>query len=325
MFILDFEFNLVHFVAILIGFILGMLIGSCCSHSSRHQTQRHQSPDIQSSINFEPYRRFPVNQSSVNSGANRRFPGNQSRHGDNIHYHRNTVVNRRVVDIFDVLDHEPRRSTQNAITLPHQQLKEDKIDSQVECSLNRPCKCCLDIKVFFSPACDLKFGFRRNCNRTECTKNHDQSPAQYIGNTIKQTYKTIDVCMFRFSKQLNIIDDLIKARKRGVIVRVFADISKGRSMENAQDDYSNHLISLSNLHENGFQIRGLEKDGMMHNKFAIFDKHILINGSMNWTYGGIHKNYEASTLTKNPILVSIFQAEFEQLWTRSQDWLNIGD
>ena len=45
----------------------------------------------------------------------------------------------------------------------------------------------------------------------------------------------------------------------------------------------------------------------MHNKFAIIDGKLLINGSFNWTYQATKKNFENVVVTNNESLVNQFQ------------------
>jgi cardiolipin hydrolase len=52
----------------------------------------------------------------------------------------------------------------------------------------------------------------------------------------------------------------------------------------------------------------------MHNKFALVDQWLLINGSFNWTRQAIAGNNENVFITDNAQIVDSYQKEFERLW-----------
>lgn len=186
------------------------------------------------------------------------------------------------------------------------------------CSLQKQCQCYRDTKIFFSPVCDLQFGNRKACLRLDCTKKHSDNPAQLIRNAILNSKLRIDVCMYRFSNKLLITQDLIRARKKGIIVRVLADIAKGRATANGEADTLNHFICLDDLRDHDIQVKGLKFNGIMHHKFGIFDESLVIDGSMNWTWSGIHKNCETTFQSANKFAVDKFVTGFRKLWQNSE-------
>lgn len=54
--------------------------------------------------------------------------------------------------------------------------------------------------------------------------------------------------------------------------------------------------------------------GYMHNKFAIIDNKLLINGSFNWTKGGLKDNYEDVVITSDSQLVELYSKKFNDFW-----------
>ncbi len=54
----------------------------------------------------------------------------------------------------------------------------------------------------------------------------------------------------------------------------------------------------------------------MHHKCAIIDKHILMNGSFNWTRQATNRNIENVLITDKPKLVMPFLEEFNKLWDK---------
>ena len=53
--------------------------------------------------------------------------------------------------------------------------------------------------------------------------------------------------------------------------------------------------------------------GFLHHKFCIIDRHIVINGSYNWTYYAETRNLENILITDNKDIVNLFTKEFKQL------------
>lgn len=56
-------------------------------------------------------------------------------------------------------------------------------------------------------------------------------------------------------------------------------------------------------------------DAHMHNKFAIIDDGVLINGSFNWTTQAVRENQENILLTDQVELVQRYLSEFDKLWS----------
>ncbi len=57
----------------------------------------------------------------------------------------------------------------------------------------------------------------------------------------------------------------------------------------------------------------------MHHKFMIIDGKMVINGSMNFTWYGMHKNHENIMVVKNTQIAQFFCNEFESLWNAGND------
>ena len=54
------------------------------------------------------------------------------------------------------------------------------------------------------------------------------------------------------------------------------------------------------LRRNGIQVRHNNDSYLMHHKFAIVDKHCLVNGSLNWTQQAVHGNQENVCIQSSP-------------------------
>lgn len=120
-----------------------------------------------------------------------------------------------------------------------------------------------------------------------------------------QAKHSIDVCVFTISDN-QLSDALISSHKRGIKVRVVTDDDK--QYDSGSD--------IDVLHSAGIPLRTDQTPAHMHHKFAIFDRHILLNGSFNWTSSATNSNQENILTTDNPTLVREYLAEFEKIWEK---------
>ncbi|MCE0558247.1 MULTISPECIES: phospholipase D-like domain-containing protein [unclassified Motilimonas] len=126
-----------------------------------------------------------------------------------------------------------------------------------------------------------------------------------IVSLCNQARHSIDVCVFTISCN-EITAALLKAHQRGINVRIISDNDKRN--DKGSDVYQ--------LDEAGIPVVVDRTEHHMHNKFALFDKKILLNGSFNWTRSASKFNQENIATTDNPKLVQAFSYEFERLWTK---------
>ena len=113
----------------------------------------------------------------------------------------------------------------------------------------------------------------------------------------------LDISVFTISDN-RLSDAVISAHKRGVVVRIITDDEK---MADAGSD-----IEL--LMDAGVAVRTDSSSAHMHHKFALVDRHTLVNGSFNWTRSASDYNQENILVTNEPLLVAAYLNEFESLW-----------
>lgn len=125
---------------------------------------------------------------------------------------------------------------------------------------------------------------------------------------IDASQKTIDV-MVNHLTNYTIIDALERALKRGVKFRFVID-----------DDNCNVAIppQIQKLINAKADIRYMGTNctifQLSHNKFGIFDGKLVMNGSGNWSRGGLTSNYENFVIYDRPHHVASFQNLFEKAW-----------
>lgn len=99
---------------------------------------------------------------------------------------------------------------------------------------------------------------------------------------------------------------LVKAKQRGVKVRVIADSkqAKGKSSQ------VTHLIHQGIL----VKVLGGKEKGVMNHRFAILDGKKVITGTFDWSEASEKWNYENVLILQESEAVASFQKEFDRLW-----------
>lgn len=113
----------------------------------------------------------------------------------------------------------------------------------------------------------------------------------------------LDICVFTITDN-RITDAILRARDRGVRVRIVSDNDKS--------------------HDAGSDIRQLRGAGVptrmdptpdhMHHKFAVVDGNTAITGSYNWTRSAASHNFENLLVTDEAKVVHAYVREFNRLW-----------
>jgi len=129
-----------------------------------------------------------------------------------------------------------------------------------------------------------------------------------IAERIEACVDSIDVMCFEFTSR-PLAKSLADARERGVRVRVILDASKTEEKQSMFRFLRSKQIDVKKL-------SGL-KQGIMHNKVAIFDSKIAFTGSYNWTTGAEHYNYENAVFLDDEQLIFEYQKEFNNLWEKA--------
>jgi len=140
--------------------------------------------------------------------------------------------------------------------------------------------------------------------KTEVYFSLYDNPQKEIIKNINQAEAFINIAMYIFTDK-EITLPLIKARERGVKVRLYLD------KEQVDYKYSQSRF----LVQKGIKTRVSSNNYIMHNKFAIIDNRILLTGSYNWTFSANNRNDENLMVIDDPEIIEIFQNQFVNLWT----------
>lgn len=125
---------------------------------------------------------------------------------------------------------------------------------------------------------------------------------------LKKATKYIYIPSF-ITTHTGIETELIKAKQRGVDVRLITDATSARNK------YSIH----SNLRKNDISVKTENFAGKMHTKAVIIDDRIAFVGSMNLTKSGNVYNDENCVKIENPEVVSEMKKAFITIWNSIPD------
>ena len=100
--------------------------------------------------------------------------------------------------------------------------------------------------------------------------------------------------------------ELIKAKKRGVDVRIIIDASS------INNKYSKHKI----LRKNNIKVKVENFGGKMHIKSIIVDDEYFVVGSMNFTKSGNRFNDENTIIVRDKKLAIKYKDYFLKLWNQ---------
>jgi phosphatidylserine/phosphatidylglycerophosphate/cardiolipin synthase-like enzyme len=127
-----------------------------------------------------------------------------------------------------------------------------------------------------------------------------------IARAIDAARSEADVAMFTFTSK-PIMEALKRASARGVRVKLLLFIDQ-------------KFPFLQEAKAGGMELRfktGRIEKGQMHNKFAVLDGKLLINGSFNWTATAENSNTENTIFTTAPEYVSPYKAQFDKLFLKA--------
>jgi phosphatidylserine/phosphatidylglycerophosphate/cardiolipin synthase-like enzyme len=129
-----------------------------------------------------------------------------------------------------------------------------------------------------------------------------------VVQTIDSARQSIDVAAYSFTSR-PIASALLRARDRGVTVRVVAD----KSQETAR------YASVRYLARQGVPVRIDAHYSIMHNKFLVVDGRTVETGSFNYTRSAQLRNAENVIVLKDaPAVAAAYGREWNRLWQESE-------
>ncbi|NCC50160.1 MAG: DUF1669 domain-containing protein [Spartobacteria bacterium] len=127
---------------------------------------------------------------------------------------------------------------------------------------------------------------------------------------LKSAKSHIYLAMFYLSN-LQIVDELVAAKERGVEVVAVFDDSQRKSFR-----FFRHGVSLR-MH--GIPVRYGGVSYKMHSKFAVIDGDKVITGSYNWTLSAEEKNVEDFVIIDSRKVANEYERQFVGIWESSEN------
>ncbi len=119
---------------------------------------------------------------------------------------------------------------------------------------------------------------------------------------INSARDSVDIAIYNLTLQ-NLGDALIKAHKRGVTVRI---VMESEAMDKSLPQ---------KLIQAGIPIVGDQREGLMHNKFAIIDGQDVWTGSMNYAYASAYTDFNNLVRIRSLKMAQNYQINFEEMFT----------
>jgi hypothetical protein len=120
---------------------------------------------------------------------------------------------------------------------------------------------------------------------------------------INHASKSVHVLIYSFTLD-NVRDALVQAKKRGVDVKIVFDEEQARGQGS----------EYSNLKAAGVDVCIDTGSGLMHDKVAIIDGHIIITGSFNWSQAGNQENNENLIVVDSSSWAAAYEQQFQLIY-----------
>lgn len=146
----------------------------------------------------------------------------------------------------------------------------------------------------------------------------------FLNNEINKAEKSIDFAIYGFDKQDKIINSLINAKSRGILIR---GVSDSNELKNPTYQDNLKLKDIDIVYDNSKKI--------MHDKFFIIDDKFVLTGSMNISNTGCG-GYNANSVLviEDDKVINAYKKEFKQMYSGkfknlkqdfSTQFIDIGD
>jgi phosphatidylserine/phosphatidylglycerophosphate/cardiolipin synthase-like enzyme len=148
-----------------------------------------------------------------------------------------------------------------------------------------------------------------------CFSPHGKCAAHVL-REIGSAKKELLVAVYAFTSD-DLANALVQAKKKGVAVQIVIDRDFDLANPNSKGKFFEaQKIPLRRI--SGAKPVGGEKDGgLMHQKFAVIDRNIVLAGSYNWTYAAESLNDENLLLFREAgPLAEEYRRAFLQIWER---------
>ncbi len=130
--------------------------------------------------------------------------------------------------------------------------------------------------------------------------------ANMVVKWINRANSSVHVLIYSFTLDM-ITKALLAAKNQGIDLKIVME----RSTANEKGS------EYQNLKNAGVDIRLDRNSGLMHDKVAIIDGHIVVTGSMNWSVAGMSQNNENLVVIDSQVWASAFETQFRQVYNQA--------
>jgi cardiolipin hydrolase len=167
----------------------------------------------------------------------------------------------------------------------------------------------VEILEMLSTTVRMIFQLSQSENLIKTAFSPGEACKRMIINHILNASESLDIAVFTISDN-EITNEILRAWKRGVEVRIITDNDK--SLDEGSDIYL--------LAKNDIPVKVDNSSNHMHHKFSICDEKHVLTGSYNWTLSAARYNQENLIELENQMIANSFQAEFNMLWEKLDDY-----
>lgn len=138
----------------------------------------------------------------------------------------------------------------------------------------------------------------------------------HILREIEAAKQELLVAVYAFTSD-DLASALVQAKKRGVAVQVVIDREFDRINDNSKGKFFDAQKVPVRRVSGATAKLGDKEPGLMHQKFAVIDRRIVLTGSYNWTHAADSRNDENLLLFREASpLAEEYRKTFFRLWER---------
>jgi len=143
--------------------------------------------------------------------------------------------------------------------------------------------------------------------------------SNHIARELAQAQREIFVAVYAFTSD-DLAWALSKARQRGVNVQVVLDREFDSNNESSKGPFLQQQ-GIAVKRASGLSAAKRERGaGLMHQKFAVIDRRVVLTGSYNWTVSADNVNDENLLIFRDAgALAEDYRKEFMRLWQKKTD------
>ena len=138
----------------------------------------------------------------------------------------------------------------------------------------------------------------------------------HILREIEAAKQELLIAVYAFTSD-DLASALVQAKKRGVAVQIVIDREFDRTNDNSRGKFFDaQKIAVRRVSGATMKLADQEP-GLMHQKFAVIDRRIVLTGSYNWTHSADTRNDENLLLFRDAgPLAEEYRKNFLRLWER---------